>query len=344
MKKSALQLCSLTTALLLMSSAAAVLAQDKQPPNDKPVPPPGEKGFVILGPESSPLSSAPFLFGQSEFSFEKLIKGAPYSAQSVTHATQTLSDGNRITSEISFAVYRDSKGRTRREIVKLAGASSAGAQPERITINDPATGDAYELDPATRTAIKNHVLRLSVLDGAPMKSPAAGAPPEASFEIAVPPSKAPMQVQNFGFARVAAGEVKLAPMEGKAPQDGDRAAPHNESLGTQIIEGVEARGTRTTFTIPAGKIGNERPIEIIDESWYSPELQTIVMSRHSDPRSGEIVYKLTNIDRAEPDDSLFQVPADYQIKELSDTFFAEPLGDKPPPPRRTRTVKPELEP
>src|SRR5262252_3887070 len=207
MKRSVLQLCYLTIALLLMSSAVAVSAQEKQPPNDKTAPPAPEKGVVILGPESSPVSGAPFLFAQSEFSFEKLIKGAPYSAQAVTQATQTLSDGNRIVNESSFAVYRDSKGRTRREILKLAGAAGAGASPERITINDPATGDAFELDPANRIAIKNHVMRLALELAMPVAPKGAGSGPQ--WSVAVPAPKGPVQLQNFGFARVAEGEVRL---------------------------------------------------------------------------------------------------------------------------------------
>ena len=89
-----------------------------------------------------------------------------------------------------------------------------------------------------------------------------------------------------------------------------------ESLGKQVIEGVEAEGTRTTITIPAGEIGNEQRIQIVWERWYSPELQTVIMSRHSDPMVGETVYKLTNINRGEPARSLFEVPADYTVKEM----------------------------
>jgi TonB family protein len=88
-----------------------------------------------------------------------------------------------------------------------------------------------------------------------------------------------------------------------------------QSLGKQIIEGVEAEGTRTVRTIPAGQIGNEQPIQIVHERWYSPELQVTVMTRNSDPRTGETTYRLTNISRAEPAASLFQVPADYTVKE-----------------------------
>jgi hypothetical protein len=88
-----------------------------------------------------------------------------------------------------------------------------------------------------------------------------------------------------------------------------------ESLGTQTIEGVQAEGTRSTFTIPAGQIGNDRAIEIVDERWYSPELQVVVLTKHSDPRMGEHVYRLTNISRAEPAKALFEVPADYTVTE-----------------------------
>ena len=88
----------------------------------------------------------------------------------------------------------------------------------------------------------------------------------------------------------------------------------NESLGKQAIEGVDAEGTRKTIEIPAGEIGNERPIEIVFERWYSPELQVVVMTKHSDPRFGETTYRLTNINRSEPARELFEVPADYTVQ------------------------------
>jgi hypothetical protein len=88
-----------------------------------------------------------------------------------------------------------------------------------------------------------------------------------------------------------------------------------ESLGRQTIEGVEADGQRVTVTIPAGKIGNERPIVTVSDRWFSPELRTIVFSKNIDPRMGETTYRLTNIDRSEPDPSLFQVPDDYTVEE-----------------------------
>ena len=88
-----------------------------------------------------------------------------------------------------------------------------------------------------------------------------------------------------------------------------------ESLGSQSFDGVMADGKRVTETIAAGAIGNERPIDIVNETWYSAELQTVVMSKHSDPRTGDTVYQLTNIQRGEPAPSLFQVPSDYTVRE-----------------------------
>ncbi len=97
-----------------------------------------------------------------------------------------------------------------------------------------------------------------------------------------------------------------------AEADGDVTS---ENLGSQIMEGVQVTGLRTTRTIAVGKIGNDRPITIVTEVWTSPELKTIVLSKRSDPRMGEQTFKLTNIQRSEPDPSLFTVPSDFTISE-----------------------------
>lgn len=122
------------------------------------------------------------------------------------------------------------------------------------------------------------------------------------------------------------------PLRPGAPPDfrpPDAAQAKTESLGKQIIEGVEAEGTRSTVTIPVGQIGNDRPIEIVSERWEAPGLKVVVLSRHKDPRVGEIVYRLTNINRSEPARTFFEVPADYTISEGRPDG---PFGG--PPPRR----------
>ena len=93
------------------------------------------------------------------------------------------------------------------------------------------------------------------------------------------------------------------------------ASAKTEDLGTQVIQGINAEGKRVTRVIPAGQQGNEKEIDIVTETWYSPDLQVVVMSKTSDPRYGDSVYQLTGITRAEPDPALFAVPSDYTVKE-----------------------------
>ena len=87
-------------------------------------------------------------------------------------------------------------------------------------------------------------------------------------------------------------------------------------LGVKDIDGVSAQGRRTITTIPAGRAGNDRPIEIIDERWESVELKVLLRSLHRDPRTGDIEYALTKISRAEPPASMFTVPSGYTIRDL----------------------------
>jgi hypothetical protein len=91
--------------------------------------------------------------------------------------------------------------------------------------------------------------------------------------------------------------------------------PKGESIGNQVIEGVNAEGVRNVTTIETGSLGNDRPIRIVTESWYSPDLQMVIMSKHSDPMTGDESFRLTNINRGEPAAYLFQLPAGYQIAE-----------------------------
>jgi len=100
------------------------------------------------------------------------------------------------------------------------------------------------------------------------------------------------------------------------------------SLGKQNIEGIECDRTRIVETIPAGTIGNEQPLQIVTESWYSPELQVVVLSKHSDPRTGETTTRMANVLRSEPDESLFKVPSDYTVQQANQNVLL-------------RTAKPE---
>jgi len=87
-----------------------------------------------------------------------------------------------------------------------------------------------------------------------------------------------------------------------------------EQLGTKAVNGVQAEGVRVTRTIAAGTMGNEKPITVVTERWYSPELQMVVMTTHSDPMMGTVTSKLVNVTPGAPDAALFQVPSDYSLK------------------------------
>ena len=236
-----------------------------------------------------------------------VVKGAPYSAQSVTETAQVLPDGNRIQHKNTASLYRDSQGRTRREqaVGAIGLLTVQEGEPLRlISITDPVAGVGYSLDPRTQTAAKMTLGANISHTGLP--GGGSWIPHEASedvFEVAVPPPPPPAG----GTTR---HMVEKTVIRHSADQQGKVV-----KLGQQVMEGVLVEGTRETTAIPAGQIGNERPIETVYERWYSPRLQTVVMSRRSDPRTGETIYRLTNIDLSEPAASLFQLPAGYTVKE-----------------------------
>ncbi|HVO57337.1 MAG TPA: hypothetical protein VMT51_06520 [Dongiaceae bacterium] len=109
------------------------------------------------------------------------------------------------------------------------------------------------------------------------------------------------------------GEHTPKPDEAKGPENDPNL--HTDSLGTQVINGLSVQGTRYTRTIPAGQVGNDKPITIVREEWYSPDLQIVVQSKHSDPFMGETTYTVSNIQRAAPNAALFTVPSDYTVSD-----------------------------
>jgi len=242
----------------------------------------------------------------------RITPGAPYSAEAVNEATQMLADGNRIVQKSVTRVYRDGEGRTRREDVTESG------EVINVSIVDPVAHVSYVLDPRTRTAYRGSML---------IATPRV-------FEKGIPPTEADKRATEVNVAKLKAAldkkEQKMRSEEGGVapppppppPPPGFRgelmraaAESSKEDLGRQIVEGVTATGTRTTWTIPAGAIGNLQPIKIVSEQWLSPELQLLVLTKHADPRTGDNIYRLQNIVRAEPDRSLFTLPPDYTLKE-----------------------------
>jgi hypothetical protein len=104
-------------------------------------------------------------------------------------------------------------------------------------------------------------------------------------------------------------------MKARLQQEETSGAVKKESLGTQTINGISAEGTRITRTLAAGQIGNDRPIQIVFERWYSPDLQVLVKSTRTDPRFGTTTYTLTKVQRTEPAATLFTVPSDYTVQQ-----------------------------
>ena len=248
-----------------------------------------------------------------------VVTGKPYSADAVTESIQTLADGNRITQRNEARLYRDGQGRTRREqtLSGLGVWQPANEPATTITIHDPVAGTTYMMNPGTETA---HAIRAFSLTAGEFHAPApvlggavggvrieardvvieaeSDAPHVGTFELPLPHPAA-----GVAFPPMAAiSAVPLAPGE-----------VTTEDLGEQILEGVLARGSRETRTIPAGAIGNERPIDIVMERWYSDALEADVLRRNIDPRFGETTYRLVNVVLGEPSADLFVVPESYEL-------------------------------
>ncbi|MFI5059406.1 MAG: hypothetical protein ACHQLQ_14630 [Candidatus Acidiferrales bacterium] len=263
---------------------SAGMARGQEPP---PPPPFGEP-FELLGFEG----------GHAGHN----VKGAPYSAKATSETTQTLADGTTIHRTTQSALYRDSQGRSRREVT-LSGfgpLAGSGKTHTLVTIADPVAGAHYVVDDEHKVV---HKMSFRTHGGNASGTMAAGVFPEKM--------KARMHEEE------ASGALK------------------KESLGTQTINGVSAEGTRVTRTIAAGEIGNDRAIQVVSERWYSPELQIVVKSTRSDPRFGTTTYTVTNLQKTEPDASLFTIPAGYTVKEGGpgpDMVYRHGFKKAPPPP------------
>ncbi len=276
-------------ALLLTSVLGLAQPQDILYFNERvPAPPgPGEPKMIFFGSTGA-----------------EAIRNAPYSADMVTEMTQTLPDGNRIRHENKSSFARDSEGRTRREtFIQALGAMGRTDGPlQNIVIHDPVAKLRYMLDSKNKVAVR-------MPDQGPAQIQLQRAPGGSAMEVTKDVLVTAPDGAGGPGPRISVTQfrhVKSGP---------DAKNLRQEDLGLRTIEGVSAKGTRTTFTIPAGELGNERPIEVVTETWFSEQIKAPVLTRHSDPRTGDSVTKLTNLKLGEPARSLFEVPADYQIEE-----------------------------
>jgi hypothetical protein len=223
--------------------------------------------------------------------FGEVVKGAPFTAQRTEESTQTLGDGTHINNKSSISYARDSAGRVRRE------------DDEWITIYDPVANATYRLNKKNHTGSKVEFIRAAKIKLDDINQERADEL-KAQSEKALAEQKAQQD-----------GAVAIT-------NDGPRGRAYSfrkdgteESLGSQVVNGVMADGMRTSYTIPAGDFGNDRPITSVTESWYSPDLHLTVMYKRNDPREGEVTTQYTGIKRAEPDPSLFQLPAGYTLNQ-----------------------------
>ena len=281
------KICFLITCTILL--VAAGFSQEVLPPSGEgvffqkvPEPSHSEPGKIVVFENrgGEPVNG---IFLREMISGGERIKGAPYTATAITESTQVLGDGNRIVHKSSVFIARDGQGRTRREenFGEMGGLHVNGGKI--YFISDPTTGTDYILSPDEQAA------RIVKREGGQREEP----------KITIQRRKLPE------------GEMKVLSPEWSAESK-------NESLGTQVIEGVNCEGHRETRVIPAGAIGNERPIEISSESWTSTDLHVLVLRKRNDPRLGETSYRLTNIKLGEPDPSLFQVPSGYKTTTITE--------------------------
>jgi hypothetical protein len=293
--------------------------------------------FIRVGDSFSAVGPATFTVFRGPY--KRAIKNAPYSAQMVSERQQNLSDGNQIVEQHTTMFYRDSAGRTRQEIRDGKG------ELKHIKIDDPAAG-TWILNPKDHTAMKMglgieahraaaeaararvgqmrkdgtlpSVERRKLDDGSEeivvrrVVRANAEARDNIHENVRIQVSKA-LEENSAALRDV---QVRLAPLTAGAFGDMKWASKATtKDLGTRDFGGVKAEGKLRSYEIPAGEIGNRNPIVVADETWYAPDLQVTVYTKHSDPRSGDTVLRLDNLKREEPAATLFAVPADYTVKE-----------------------------
>jgi hypothetical protein len=230
------------------------------------------------------------------------VVGRPYSATEERNSTQTLGDGTEISTSESVPIYRDSAGRTRREM------------PEgRTVIVDPVAQVTVTLISATKTARRMSMLgsdlakvAVALSEREPSKTTTSSA--SAVYTFSVGDGTSIQTVTTGGRVALPAANLRGGQVVSENMQ--------KEDLGVESLNGVLATHTRNTLTIPQGQIGNNRDIHVVNDRWYSDDLQMMVKTVNSDPRFGKNTYELTNISRDEPNMTLFQIPSDYRIVDM----------------------------
>ncbi len=249
----------------------------------------GDSQPAIFSFQAASTISGPYIV-QPDGRGGALVTGSPVSAREVNKTVQTLSDGTEIVSSHSTMFYRDSQGRTRTE-------------PEKgqVLIMDPVAGVRITLNPYEKTAVR-------------IQAPGLSGGRGGAFTFTPDGKTVTMQYKLQAEAAAMREDLAKITAEARATTQPKNQA-NTEDLGFLMQNGVMAQGTRSTLTIPQGQIGNSRDIHVVNERWYSKDLQMIVKSVNSDPRFGVTTFELTNISQNAPDPTLFQVPTGYTLSE-----------------------------
>ena len=273
-----------------------------------------EQRFVVMSDNAGGVASSPAQTVRFMQFDAGPVKGAPYAAEATNETIQTLSDGNRIVEKHSSRMYRDAEGRTRMEnnFNTLGPLVPDGKAPSITSINDPVSGEHFMLDNNRKTATKMSMPKIAM-----MGKPGEQREVRVEMRHTGPAGSSATTTATVDHDVMIAGPAVMR--EGvhlNIMEDGATAPDvKRESLGKQTIEGVECEGTRVTATIPAGAMGNERPLVSVTERWVSAKLGLDVLRKHTDPRFGETNYRLTKIVQADQPRNLFEVPADYKVEE-----------------------------
>jgi len=291
--------------------------------------------------------------GMNFFRFSgKLVKNAPYSAEVISESQQKLADGNMISNKSSTLTYRDSQGRTREEIRDAKGdlreiiindpaeghiilnpkTKVATKLMNKFLMNTKSNGEPLKIvtENITRSKDGKEIVELKLTAGdtkdaerhvivrrvEKMGTDAKTGDNEKTLTVNVlgPENRRQMELVMPGMSGSGALNASLANVFGDAKWASKR---QTKALGNKDFDGIKAEGKQSSFEIPAGEIGNTNPIVVSDETWFSPDLQITVYSKHSDPRSGDRIYRLNNIKRDDVAASMFAVPSDYKMRDIA---------------------------
>ena len=315
MKKNAIYSLVLCAGILVGAS----LPMQAQQNSDLTLVKPAQSKILVNTDPNELLTQGNGLVLIREFDDGKVVKNVPFAAEFESESVRTLGDGNRIVKRSTSAMYRDNDGRTRREqdfngITSFyfnsdtQNGSNNQEKSRQITIFDPIANINYSLNSTARTAFRR---KLSGADSRPLllmqpRGQSQNLPqnPPARMELRLKTAQENIVITRDG------DKYELSPSKSSLA-DNTQA----ESLGTANIAGVEAEGKRLTTKIPAGKIGNERDIEIVSETWFSKEFGFLVKRVTKNPLNGDTTYTLAKFTRGEQPRNLFEVPADYKISD-----------------------------